>query len=75
MKIRLPENFQMPESARPGEPFEVVATITPSETGEFMLTAVDGMELPGEEEEMEDEEEGETEVNAYNDSSKVELPF
>jgi len=54
MKLTLPEGFQMPANAREGEPFEVVATITPSEGG-FMLSAIDGMKLP-EEEEPETEE-------------------
>lgn len=55
MKITLPEGFQMPDTARPGEPFEVVATIMPSEDGTFSLSALDGMAL-AEEEAEEDEE-------------------
>ena len=79
MKITLPKNFPMPENARPGEPFEVVATIAPGEGG-FTITAIDGMKLPGDEEEseaeeMDDEGEGETEVTPYNDASNVQLPF
>ena len=83
MKIVLPEGFPIPENARPGEPFEVVATIAPGEDGGFTLTAIDGVELPedgesAEEEDMEMEEEespGETEVTNYNDASGVKLPF
>jgi len=79
MKITLPEGFPLPENARPGEPFEVVATIAPGEDGGFSITAIDGMKLSEEEEseedEMEDETEGETPVNEYNDASGVQLPF
>lgn len=46
----------MPENARPGEPFEVVATIQPSDDGSFMLSALDGMPLPEETEAEEPEE-------------------
>jgi hypothetical protein len=80
MKITLPEGFPLPENARPGEPFEVVATIAPGEDGGFSITAIDGMKLSEEEEpedemEEEDETEGETPVNEYNDASGVKLPF
>ena len=82
MKITLPEGFPMPENARPGEPFEVVATLAPGEDGGFSITAIDGMKLSEEgeaeepeEDEMEDDEEGETEVTPYNDASNVQLPF
>lgn len=56
MKITLPPDYQAPENARPGEPFEVVAMIKPGEGGSFTLTAIDGIELPSEEEEPEMEE-------------------
>jgi hypothetical protein len=82
MKITLPEGFKMPEGSRPGEPFEVVATIAPDEEGGFSLAALDGMSLPEEEtEEMETEEMMEEEpaggepVNERNDASKIVLPF
>ncbi len=81
MKITLPEGFPLPENARPGEPFEVVATIAPGEDGGFSITAIDGMKLSEEEEseedemEEEDETEGETPVTDYNDASGVKLPF
>ncbi len=47
MKITLPENYPLPENARPGEPFEAVATLKPNEDGSFELTAIDGVELGG----------------------------
>jgi hypothetical protein len=55
MKITLPEGFQVPSTAKPGQPFEVVATIVMGEDG-AMLTSLDGMELAEEEEEGEEEE-------------------
>lgn len=65
MRLTLPEGFQPPANARPGEPFEVVATLEPTEDGGFQLTAIDGMEVPGEDEE----------VDERVDASKVNLPF
>ena len=58
MKIMLPEGFQMPASAKPGEPFEAVATLVLDEAGEVKLSALDGVELMEEQEEeaMEEEE-------------------
>lgn len=56
MKITLPPDYQAPENARPGEPFEVVAMIRPGEDGSFTLTAIDGIELPSEDDEPEMEE-------------------
>lgn len=54
----------MPDSAKPGQPFEAVATLTMGEDG-VMLTALNGMALA--EAEMEEEEE-------YADP-EIELPF
>lgn len=49
MRITLPPDYQAPENARPGEPFEVVAMIKPTGDGGFELTAIDGIEIPGDE--------------------------
>lgn len=68
MKITLPEGFQMPASAKPGEPFEVVATLLADENGMVNMTALDGMALA---EEME-EEDAEEEVYA---DPEVAIPF
>lgn len=48
----------MPASAKPGEPFEAVATLILDEAGEVKLSALDGVELMEEQEEevMEEEE-------------------
>ena len=54
MKISLPPDYQLPENARPGEPFEVVAMIRPAEDGSYTLTAIDGIQLPSEEEDEEE---------------------
>lgn len=50
MRITLPKGFELPENARPGEPFEVVATLEMNEDGTFELEAIDGMEIEGESE-------------------------
>lgn len=71
MKITLPEGFQVPSTAKPGQPFEVVATIVMGEDG-AMLTSLDGMELA--EEEEEEEEEGEEEEAEYA-QPEITLPF
>lgn len=68
MKLILPEGFTPPNTAKPGEAFEVVATIKPDDGG-FKLVALDGMELP------EDEEEEEPEMPDRMDGSMVKLPF
>ena len=57
MKIILPEGFQMPASAKPGEPFEVVATLLADENGMVNMTALDGVALAEKEEEEEEAEE------------------
>lgn len=61
MKLELPEGFQMPASAKPGEPFEAVATLVMGEDG-VMLTALDGVKLPEKEEEEEEYEEPEVKI-------------
>jgi hypothetical protein len=67
MKITLPEGFQMPASAKPGQPFEVVATLMMDDEG-VSLKALDGVEIP----EMEEMEEVEMEEVA---DPKITLPF
>ena len=81
MKLALPKGFPMPENSRPGEPFDVVATIRPVEGGMFAVVALDGMEIPEggdemEDEEYEDEDEDEGgEVPAQVDARNINLPF
>lgn len=53
MKIMLPDGYEMPASAQPGEPFEAVATLVIGEDGMVELIALDGAELG---EDMEEEE-------------------
>lgn len=57
-----------PDTARPGETFEVVATLKPSEDGSFSLVALDGVKL-------EEDEEEETEEMERTDSTNIRLPF
>jgi hypothetical protein len=66
MKITLPDGFQIPTTAKPGEPFEVTATLMMGDNG-AMLTALDGVALEEEMEEMAEEEE-------YADP-QISLPF
>ena len=73
MKITLPEGFQLPESAKPGEPFEAVATLKMEEDGSVELKALDGVEIPEEDEENEDKMPMAPEVNAENPNIKI--PF
>ena len=79
MKIILPEGFEIPQNTRPGEPFESVAVITPSEDGSFSLSSLDGVALAEEEEEMEDEETegGEMEMEDGEEMAdpEIRLPF
>jgi hypothetical protein len=61
MKITLPEGFKMPATAKPNEPFEAVATLVMGDDG-VMLTAIDGLALAEEVEEMEEEEYADPEI-------------
>lgn len=71
MKLNMPEGFAPPQNARPDEPFEVVATILPSKKGGFSLIALDGVKLPDEEDEDDEEEI----VDPRTDSTNIRLPF
>ena len=67
MKIALPDGYQPPDNAQPGEPFEVVATVVQTEDGTFDLTAIDGQEVTEDEtdeEPAEGEESPETKLAA-----------
>lgn len=81
MKIIMPEGFTPPPNARPGETFEAVATLKPSDDGGFSIIALDGVRLPEEEEDDEDDDEDDDDemenesVNERNDSSKIRIPF
>lgn len=59
MDIKLPKGYQPPDNAKPGEPFEVVATLVMEEDGEFELKAIDGIPLPEDKEDQEDQGEDE----------------
>lgn len=58
MKLSMPKGYEMPDNAKPGQPFEAVATLVMGEDGTVQLTAIDGMEV-GESEEPEEAEEAE----------------
>jgi hypothetical protein len=77
MKITLPDGFQIPATAKPGEPFEVTATLMMGEGG-TMLTALDGVALMEEEEEEEEEEGMEEEMGGMEEEyadPQILLPF
>lgn len=69
MKLTLPEGFTPPKNARPGEPFEVVATVKASDDGAFTIIALDGVKLP------EGEEKEDMPVDEQIDGTNVRLPF
>jgi hypothetical protein len=72
MKITLPEGFKMPTDAKPGQPFEAVATLVMGEDG-TMITALNGVALA---EEMEGEEmEAEEMAEAEYAEPEVKIPF
>jgi hypothetical protein len=52
-----PEGFAAPEDSKPGQPFEVMATLTMGEGGLLTLTAIDGAPVSVEQEPAEDGEE------------------
>ena len=59
MKITLPKGFEFPENAKPGQPFEAVATLVMDESGGVELTAIDGASVGESEEPDEAPEPGE----------------
>lgn len=76
MKITLPEGYETPENVKPGQPFEVVATIVAVGDGTFDLTAIDGMEVGGGEEDEAAEETAETEMTGEQRlAASVKMPW
>ena len=77
MKITLPEGFKIPDTAKPGQPFEAVATLIMGEDG-VSLTALDGVEIA---EEEKPETENEVEINMGKEGEEeyanpeIKLPF
>jgi len=70
MKITMPEGFMPPKNARPGESFEVVATISQEEDGSFELESIDGTKLPDA-----DMDEDSKEEMSRTDATNIKLPF
>jgi hypothetical protein len=77
MKITLPPDYKAPDNAKPGEPFEVVATLVQAEDGSFDLTQVDGM--PVNDDEANETDESETQAMAPKvagpDASRFKMPW
>lgn len=59
MKIPFPKNYQPPQGAKPGEPFEVVAVLTDDGEGAFILKTLDGVQIAGSTKPMDDDTGGE----------------
>ena len=55
IKFPAPDGFTAPEDADPTKPFEVMASVTMGEDGMLSLTAIDGVPIASESEEMEEE--------------------
>jgi hypothetical protein len=55
IKFPAPDGFTAPEDADPTKPFEVMASVTMGEDGMLSLTAIDGVPIASEPEEMEEE--------------------
>ncbi len=68
MKLALPEGYQMPKTATPGEPFEAVATVLLTPEGGFELVALDGVKLDA-------APAPEMEVEMMDEASEIKLPF
>lgn len=56
-----------PKNARPGESFEVVATLSQEEDGTFELEAIDGVKLP--------DDDTKEDAMERTDSTNIKLPF
>ena len=55
IKFPAPDGFTAPEDADPTKPFEVMASVTMGEDGMLSLTAIDGVPVASESEEMDEE--------------------
>ncbi len=47
VEFDLPEGFQLPENAEPGQTFDAVASLKMSDDGQVQLVAIDGIPLQG----------------------------
>lgn len=52
-QFKLPEGFQVPEGVKPGQPFEVLATVVMDQQGQAELVEVEGQSIPGYEDKKE----------------------
>ena len=73
MKIMLPEGFELPETARDGEPFDAVVTLKPGDDGSYIIEAVNGSPMP--KENMEEEEEDPEAAAVVVADPEIVLPF
>jgi hypothetical protein len=71
-----PKGFSAPEDSKPGQPFEVMATVVMAEDGSLTLNAVDGVpvtEAP-EPEDTEADNSAESEAEGEASETEIELP-
>lgn len=61
-----PEGFSAPEDSKPGQPFEVMATVVMADDGSLTLNAVDGVPVAA--------EESSVEAGGESPETEVELP-
>ena len=59
IEFKAPEGLEIPEDIKPGDPFEVMATVILGEKGELYLKEIDGIAVSGEDEENDAEGESE----------------
>lgn len=59
IEFKAPQGLEIPEDVKPGDSFEVMATVTLGEGGELYLKEIDGIAVSGEDDAKEDAAEGE----------------
>ena len=60
IEFKAPEGLEIPEDVKPGDSFEVMATVTLGEEGELYLKEIDGIAVSGEDDTEEGDAEGES---------------
>lgn len=71
-----PKGFSAPEDSKPGQPFEVMATVVMADDGSLTLNAVDGVPVAGasDKEDSDEESSVESEAEGSPSETEVELP-
>jgi hypothetical protein len=69
-----PEGFSAPEDSKPGQPFEVMATVVMADDGNLTLNAVDGVPVAAAPDKEDYDEESSVEAEGESPETEVELP-